>query len=189
MNNSGTIGSGGITVTNSSFNGILDSGKIVGGIKIDGASGNPTGQNFVIDVSGATFFGGGISTAGTLSSSSAEWTLFVDQVSTFSGGITNSGIISAHSADMYVNAGTFSGGISNSGTLNQAATGIWLVNTFNSSGGITNSGTITDGRYGIWVSNKGTGKSETFAGGISNGGTITSGVFRNRGHQHYSVWH
>lgn len=32
---------------------------------------------------------------------------------------------------MYVNAGTFSGGITNSGTLNQAATGIWLVNTFN----------------------------------------------------------
>ena len=99
VTNTGTIGSGGISVVSGTFlsgGGILDSGIITGGIKVDGsskiiASGGVT--QTAIAVENTRTFGGGISNAGVLSASNSG--IFIDNVTVFTGGIINSGTIAA----------------------------------------------------------------------------------------------
>src|SRR5579859_4514182 len=71
VTNTGTIGPGGISVVSGAFfsgGGILDTGTIAGGIKIDSSSKIvASGGNNAIAVENTRTFGGGITNAGTIS--------------------------------------------------------------------------------------------------------------------------
>jgi hypothetical protein len=156
VTNTGTIGSGGISVVSGAFlsgGGILDTGTVVGGIKVDSrsrivASGGST-QN-AIAVENTTAFTGGISNAGLVSA--AHDAILVGSTApnvqglVFSGGIRNRGTIVAESQAIVVsNASVFTGGITNIGHISAggvtSAVGVDFVVSFaggilNASGGI-----------------------------------------------------
>ena len=143
-------------------------------------------------VDGVSLFAGGISNAGTISSSSGVG-LNVRNTSTFLGGITNTGRITGGSAAVNVESvSSFAGGITNSSTgrLTQSVTlvsasptnivaGIQVVNGSTFSDGVSNAGVISASvnisgggsatAYGISISGV-----SNFAGGISNSGTISA---------------
>jgi uncharacterized protein with beta-barrel porin domain len=124
-------------------------------------------------VAGSTFIGG-ISNAGTISSTNAAGILV--------GGVVPTGVT--------LNIATFGGGIANSGTIsagnpiqvggNAFGTGA-AVTISNFSGGISNSGSIGLAGGGIVIHlggqavSGGTVTVSTFAGGITNAGTLFSG--------------
>ena len=175
VTNAGTIGTGGISVISGAFlsgGGILDTGTILGGIKVDSSSkivASGTTKT-AIAVENANTFGGGISNAGTISAGKSGIVAFRD--GTFEGGVTNAGMISAGPFGIIVGQDTIFGGrISNSGRISAGLAGIIFsrITAFASStaGGIVNGGTITAGETGINVF-----AAPTFQGGIDNGGTI-----------------
>jgi hypothetical protein len=165
ITNEGTITPGGITFTNGTDTGVINSsGTIAGGIALDSKSAISASSNAIV-ISGPSF-GGGISSAGTISAS-------------------KNGIL--------ISPGSFTGGVSNVGTISAARNGI-LVGATNVTaaaititsfgGGISNSGTISYGgppAAGIQVGgiafSGGTISISTFSGGISNSGTITGSGF------------
>ncbi len=174
--NSGTISPLGISVANTTMlGGITDGGPsatIAGGIAVD----SRTTITGVIAIGTVPTFGGGISTAGVIATTTDA--ISVKNASTFSGGIINSGSITAGTRGILVTgpvvAATFLGGITNSGTIS-VANGIAIEVTNQSvfSGGITNSGALSASGTGILVQNV---NLSTFSGGVTSTGTISAGV-------------
>ncbi len=177
VTNTGTIGSGGISVVSGAFlsgGGILDTGTVVGGIKVDSsskivASGGVT--QTAIAVKNTSTFGGGISNAGLISA--AQDGTLAGSVSTFSGGVRNSGtIVAGRSAVTVSNATIFTGGITNSGQIFGGGTsgvGVGVNNVVSFSGGILNAsgGTISGALLAVDV------EVDSFvSGGIVNSGTL-----------------
>ena len=161
VTNTGTIGSGGISVVSGAFlsgGGILDLGIVSGAIKVDSRSKIVANPSFAAITVATPTFAGGISNAGTLSALHGQG-IFVSRVAVFGdsngGGITNSGTIAGEvNAGIFVNAtSTFAGGISNRGQIIAAGsfvgTGINVENVGNFAGGIANSGTISATIKGI----------------------------------------
>ena len=159
--NTGTIGSGGISVISGAFlsgGGILDLGIKSGAIKVDSRSKIVANPSFAAITVATPTFAGGISNAGTLSALHGQG-IFVSRVAVFGdsngGGITNSGTIAGEvNAGIFVNAtSTFAGGISNRGQIIAAGsfvgTEINVENVGNFAGGIANSGTISATIKGI----------------------------------------
>jgi uncharacterized protein with beta-barrel porin domain len=186
INNTGVITPNGIALTNGSTiaGSIVDSGTIGGGIVIDRTSTIDAGVSGIappaIVILGATFTGG-ISNAGTLSSSNEVITVShltgsFSTVSTFSGGISNSGTITSGSGFGIIidNTISFSGGITNSGRISSQRTGISVQGVTSFAGGISNSGTIASNEVGILIGG-GPPSTGTFTGGIANSGTISAG--------------
>jgi hypothetical protein len=132
VTNIGTISTKGISVISGAFlsgGGILDTGTIVGGIKVDSsskivASGGSTQTAIAMENTG--IFVGGISNAGRLSA--VHNGLLVGttsglQVLVFSGGVRNRGTIAAGSHAITVsNAAACTGGITNSGHISGGST-------------------------------------------------------------------
>jgi hypothetical protein len=118
ISNSRTISTSGISFTNGTLNGsIVDSGILIGGIKIDATSVIDPAAT-AIAITGSSF-SGGISNAGTIQGSNFG---ILASGSTFTGGITNTGTISAGSAAIFIDGvTTFSGGITNSGTISASS--------------------------------------------------------------------
>jgi uncharacterized protein with beta-barrel porin domain len=185
--NGGTIsGSEGILVISIGQFGSATAG---GGIVNAGAI---LSDQTAVHVDGVSLFAGGISNAGTISSSSGIG-VNVRVTSTFLGGITNTGLITGASAAINVESvSSFAGGITNSSTgrLTQSVTlvsssatnifaGIQVFNGSTFSGGVSNAGVISASvnisggggatAYGIFISGV-----SNFAGGISNSGTISA---------------
>jgi hypothetical protein len=146
VTNTGTIGPGGISVVSGAFlsgGGILDTGTIAGGIKVDSsskivASGGTT--RTAIAVKNTPTFGGGISNAGLISATSDG--ILAASISIFSGGIRNNGTIIAASTHAIVvsNVTAFAGGITNSGQISGGGrTGaIFVSDVTRFAGGILN---------------------------------------------------
>jgi hypothetical protein len=130
--NQGVISAGGIVVSNSTFTSgsLLDTGTVIGGIRIDSSSKILANGATAIAVSGTQTFGGGIRNAGTISAGNDA--VHIIEVTTFSGGVTNSGSFVASAAGIVVSAvGVFAsaaagGGIANSGTLSAGGSGIFV---------------------------------------------------------------
>jgi hypothetical protein len=177
VTNTGTIGSGGISVVSGAFlsgGGILDSGIITGGVKVDSSSkivATGAGGSTAIVIANTGSFGGGISNAGTLSATNSG--IFVNDVSVFTGGIINSGTIAARffSGILILATSTFSGGISNLGKITANGTGISLADIVTFSGGITNSGTVFATSRGIALGVK---PGFLFTGDLANAGKISA---------------
>ena len=122
VTNAGTIGTGGISVISGAFlsgGGILDTGTILGGIKVDSSSkivASGTTKTAIAVEQCRTTFGGGISNAGKISAGKSGIAAFRD--GTFEGGVTNAGTISAGPFGIIVGQDTIFGGrISNSGRI------------------------------------------------------------------------
>jgi hypothetical protein len=152
VTNTGTIGPGGISVVSGAFlsgGGILDTGTIAGGIKVDSsskivASGGTT--KTAIAVKNTPTFGGGISNAGLISAFSDG--ILAASISVFSGGIRNNGTIVATSHAIVVsNATVFAGGITNSGHIagGGISGAVWVSGVTRFSGGIVNASVVGNG--------------------------------------------
>jgi uncharacterized protein with beta-barrel porin domain len=192
ISNNGTIAAPnefGITLTVSNFS---------GGISLGSAS-KISADETGIRITGPATFTGGISNAGTITStaddginiaaisfangitnsgtiSGAQYGVYTSGDATFSGGIANSGTIIAAAVDAIDILGvtSFLGGINNSGQIfaggnGIAVTGITQFGSSSAGGGISNSGTISAANYGIYALGV-----STFMGGIANSGTITA---------------
>ncbi|MGA2127268.1 MAG: hypothetical protein ABSG76_14070, partial [Xanthobacteraceae bacterium] len=142
--NTGTIST---SAGGGSANGIWVFGAVLtGGINNSGIILAPSGAGGILISNVTSSVGGGITNAGTITSTQGQGIQFFT-VSTFTGGITNTGTITSHSSSIRVRSvSSFSGG--NSGTMVVGKTGILvgssptkLVSFF--AGGITNSGIIT----------------------------------------------
>jgi hypothetical protein len=176
VTNAGTIGPGGISVVSAAFlsgGGILDSGIVSGGIKVDASSKIVAsgGIHTAIAVENTTTFGGGISNAGLISA--VNHGVLVQGVSTFTGGVTNSGRIASKSGfGIFVSsAGVFgnsnAGGIRNGGTISGHG-GINVDQVAVFVGGITNAGTISAHITDVFL------RATAFSGGVVNSGTLIS---------------
>jgi hypothetical protein len=170
VTNTGTIGPGGISVISGAFisgGGILDTGTVAGGIKVDSSSkivASRGGAKNAIAVENTRSFGGGISNAGTLSAASSG--VFVSSVSTFTGGITNSGLIAGHGGIDVDQIRRFTGGIANAGSISAHVTDVFVRGTV-FSGGIVNSGTL--------ISDNGDAASELIRPHRCSGGGLAAG--------------
>jgi hypothetical protein len=153
--------------------GIQVSGGVVsGGIRV-GSQGRISAGFSAIGVESAPTFGGGISNAGKLFSTSSTG-IFVTSVAVFgngsAGGITNTGTIAAGARGILVNPTTFFGGIKNQGIISAKTSGIG-VNGGTFSGGITNSGTVFATSRGIALGVK---PGFLFTGDLANAGKISA---------------
>ena len=131
-------------------------------------AGTISGGDNGINVTGVTFFSGGITnaTVATISGGAGFGGINVNGVSTFSGSITNKGTVTAGSDGIVVNlVSTFSGGIVNSagGMITAGGVGIFVGNVSTFTGNISNAGTIS-AATGIDIVNS------TIAGGIPDSG-------------------
>ena len=179
ITNEGTISPSGIALSNGTITGAISStGTITGGISLDHAS-KIIATATAISISGPSF-SGGISNAGTISSTTGPGILVgntngIVNLTSFSGNISNSGTISSASAGGIVLSAvsTFSGNIINTGTISALrplfGTGISIGSVTSFLGGVTNSGTISAGNIGINI-----GSVSVLTGGVSNSGAISS---------------
>ncbi len=158
---SGGTSGGGIV---NSVTGLISGG--LGGILV-GASGF-----------GVSIFLGGITNAGTITSSVGSGIL-INTVSTFLGGITNTGgTIAAEAKSIEIlhvavfGSSSAGGGITNAGSISSSNQTAILINTVSTFvGNVSNSGTISGAFGGVIIESV-----PTFLGNISNSGTI-SGAF------------
>ena len=196
VTNAGTIGTGGVIVTSSTFQtgGFLNSSLISGaptGIAvlahstIHGAivdSGSILATQRGIQINGGVVSGGiAVGKAGLMvASSGAGRGIVVENTSTFGGGIVNSGTISAGASAIRVDTvSSFAGGISNTGTLTGGrgitVNGVAFFGTAGAGGGIVNKGTIATHHTAIEIhSNVGVFGSTSAGGGILNSGMISA---------------
>lgn len=186
--NNGTISVGGtdISISNSTVNGISNSGEIIStavgtGIKIYSAStinGGITNSGTIVSggvdvgitISEDNTINGDISNTGTITSDSGNGIL-ISATNVIQGNISNSGTISAGNEGIaLLSVNTLNGGILNSGSIDASSDGIRVSNANTINGNISNSGSITAGAVGILINSQ-----NDIGGGISNSGTIRAG--------------
>ena len=181
VTNTGTIGTGGISVVSGAFlsgGGILDTGTILGGINVDSSSKIVTTAGTGIALLQVSTFLGAIRNSGTISA--AKQGIHLSSFGVFgntsaASGIVNSGRIVAQGDGVEAfnsgfNGSAFFGGIRNAGTISAGQSGIFAFRDGTFEGGLTNTGMISAGRSGINV-----GQEATFGGKISNSGRISAG--------------
>ena len=129
-----------------------------------------------VAVFGSSSAGGGITNAGSISSSN-QTAILINTVSTFVGNVSNSGTISGAFGGVIIESvSTFLGNISNSGTVTGPIGAVLITTVSTFSGGIDNTGLLAaaaGGYDGIKVTNVGVFGTTSTGGGIVNSGTLT----------------